>query len=123
LFGANVLGASAALAAAAFTLTESETAVAAQSYVTACTALDICYCVSSDFRDAIDANVARVRQLIAIYKAQGKAIGAERDGAAWLKIGMASQPGRRGRRPHEWGERRRLHVYVDADPRRPQGPR
>jgi hypothetical protein len=50
-------------------------AAAAASYVTACTALDICYCVNTDYRDAIDANVARVRQLIATRKAEGKAIG------------------------------------------------
>jgi hypothetical protein len=74
-FGVKILAASAALAAAAFTLIDSETAVAAQGYVTACTTLDICYCINSDFRDAIDVNVARVRQLIATYKAQGKAIG------------------------------------------------
>ena len=43
--------------------------------VTQCTALDICYCVNSDFRDAITENVARVRQLIAAAKAQGKAVG------------------------------------------------
>ena len=43
--------------------------------VTACTALDLCYCVNSDYREVIEANVARVRQLIASNKAQGKAIG------------------------------------------------
>jgi hypothetical protein len=50
-------------------------AAAAASYATACTALDICYCVNTDYRDAIGANVARVRQLIATRKAEGKAIG------------------------------------------------
>jgi hypothetical protein len=42
---------------------------------TACTALDICYCINTDYRDAINVNIARVRQLIADNKAQGKAIG------------------------------------------------
>jgi hypothetical protein len=42
---------------------------------TACTALDICYCVNSDYLAAISANVARVRQLLADNKAKGKAIG------------------------------------------------
>jgi hypothetical protein len=42
---------------------------------TACTALDLCYCVNSDIQGAIDANVARVRQLIADQRKQGKAIG------------------------------------------------
>jgi hypothetical protein len=49
-------------------------AAAAASFVTACTRLDICYCVNTDYRDAIEANVARVRQLIASKKAEGKAI-------------------------------------------------
>ncbi|MGJ4941527.1 hypothetical protein ACQR1W_13215 [Bradyrhizobium sp. HKCCYLS1011] len=48
---------------------------AASSPVTLCTALDICYCVNPDYRDAITVNVARVRQLIADNRAQGKAIG------------------------------------------------
>jgi hypothetical protein len=43
--------------------------------VTACTALDICYCVNAERLDAINANVARVRQLIADNRAKGKAIG------------------------------------------------
>jgi hypothetical protein len=42
---------------------------------TACTALDICYCVNSDYLGAITANVARVRQLLADNKAKGKAVG------------------------------------------------
>jgi hypothetical protein len=62
-----------ALAAMTFALaipTESSAAT-----VTQCTALDICYCVNTDYRDAIKDNVVRVRQLIASNKAQGKAIG------------------------------------------------
>lgn len=43
--------------------------------ITACTRLDICYCVNTDYRDAITENVARVRELIASNKAAGKAIG------------------------------------------------
>jgi len=45
------------------------------SQITACTKLDICYCVNTDYRDAISDNVARVRQLIASNKASGRAIG------------------------------------------------
>ncbi len=45
------------------------------SQVTACTKLDICYCVNTDYRDAISDNVARVRGLIAGNKASGKAVG------------------------------------------------
>jgi hypothetical protein len=48
---------------------------ASAGQVTACTRLDICYCVNTDYRDAINDNVARVRQLIADNKAAGKAIG------------------------------------------------
>jgi hypothetical protein len=59
------------LAALAFALPNA----ASSNTVTACTALDICYCVNSDYRDAIDANVARVRQMIAGHRAEGKAIG------------------------------------------------
>jgi hypothetical protein len=61
-----------ALAAAALV---SPQAAGAAGLVTACTPLDICYCVNSDYREVIDANVARVRQLIASNKVQGKAIG------------------------------------------------
>ena len=43
--------------------------------VTACTALELCYCVNTDYSEVITANVARVRGLIAKEKAQGKAIG------------------------------------------------
>ncbi len=43
--------------------------------VTACTAIDLCYCVNTDVRSQIDANVARVRQLIAEQRKQDKAIG------------------------------------------------
>jgi hypothetical protein len=50
-------------------------ASSAATYATQCTALDICYCVNTDYRDAINGNVARVRRLIASNKAQGKAIG------------------------------------------------
>jgi hypothetical protein len=38
------------------------------SQITACTRLDICYCVNTDYRDAISDNVARVRALIASNK-------------------------------------------------------
>jgi hypothetical protein len=42
---------------------------------TQCTALNICYCVNSDYAAAITENVARVRQLIKEAKAQGKSVG------------------------------------------------
>jgi hypothetical protein len=60
---------------AAITLAFAVPTKATANYVTACTALDICYCVNTDYREAIDANVRRVRQLIMSNKADGKAIG------------------------------------------------
>jgi hypothetical protein len=62
------------MALAALALVSPQAAGAA-GLVTACTPLDICYCVNSNYREVIDANVARVRQLIASNKVQGKAIG------------------------------------------------
>jgi hypothetical protein len=61
-----------ALVAAALAL---PSVVHAGDLFTACTRLDICYCVNSDYRDAISANVDRVRKLIKDNKEQGKAIG------------------------------------------------
>ena len=49
--------------------------VQAGELVTICTKLDICYCVNSDYRDAITTNVTRVRKLITDNKSQGKTIG------------------------------------------------
>jgi hypothetical protein len=43
--------------------------------MTACTTLSLCYCVNKDFVEAINANIARVRQLIVEQRNQGKAIG------------------------------------------------
>ena len=63
----SVLAATAALLATA--------PAQAANLVTACTALDLCYCVNTDYSEAIKANVTRVRGLIASQKAQGKAIG------------------------------------------------
>src|ERR1043166_9140890 len=60
---------------AALVLLAWPTAASAGDKFTACTRLDICYCVNSDYRDAVSANVTRVRQLIATRKAEGKAIG------------------------------------------------
>jgi hypothetical protein len=48
---------------------------AAVERMTACTLINVCYCVAAANRDAIAANVARVRQLIADQRAQGKMIG------------------------------------------------
>jgi hypothetical protein len=42
---------------------------------TECTAIDICYCVEGDFKPAIDANVARIRMLLAEQRSAGKAVG------------------------------------------------
>ncbi len=64
--------AAAVLAAATLALTPVELRA---SPVTACTKLDICYCVNTDYRDAISDNVARVRRLIADKKTSGKTIG------------------------------------------------
>src|SRR5579864_2494374 len=63
------------VALAALALVLPKPSEAAPGTMTACTRLDICYCVDTDYRDAIAANVARVRQLIAGARAQGKAIG------------------------------------------------
>ncbi len=73
-FQAKIRGGSLALAAAALALLSPQV-VAAGAPATACTRLDICYCVNSDYRDAINDNVKRVRKLIADNKAQGKSIG------------------------------------------------
>ena len=62
-----------ALAALAYLACGSPQASAAN--VTECTALNICYCVNSDLKPNIEANVARVRQLLADQRRQGKAIG------------------------------------------------
>src|ERR1700757_55837 len=43
--------------------------------VTQCTAIDVCYCINTEYRDAIAANVTRVRELVARNKAAGRAIG------------------------------------------------
>ena len=43
--------------------------------VTECTAINICYCVATDMKPAIDANVSKIRQAIAEQKSADKAIG------------------------------------------------
>ena len=63
------------VAAALFAMLPFGIARAASDPVTACTALDICYCVHPEFQNAIAANVARVRKLLAEQREQGKAIG------------------------------------------------
>ena len=73
-FGTKICHGMLAIALTAAAL-HSPQAAGAAGLVTACTPLDICYCVNSDYREVIDANVARVRQLIASNRAQGKAIG------------------------------------------------
>ena len=52
----------------------SPTAKAAEK-VTACTSIKVCYCVNPEVRDAIDKNVAHLREVITQQKASGKAIG------------------------------------------------
>jgi len=42
---------------------------------TECTTINLCYCVEQDFKPAIDANVTKIRKLMAEQKAGGKAIG------------------------------------------------
>jgi hypothetical protein len=69
---AHTIFACAAAMLAGVTLTST---AARASQITACTKLDICYCVNTDYGAAISNNVARVRQLIAGNKAAGKAIG------------------------------------------------
>ena len=63
---------STALIGAALALTSTEVRA---NQITACTKLDICYCINTDYRDAISDNVARVRRLIADKKTSGKTIG------------------------------------------------
>jgi hypothetical protein len=55
--------------------------------VTACTAIDLCYCVNADIRSQIDTNIARVLQLIDDQRnKQGKTIG-------YLSIPLSSTGG------------------------------
>ena len=114
--------------------------------VTACTAIDLCYCVNTEVRSQIDANVARVRQLIAEQRKQDKAIGymsiplstaggsyfgVNTDVAAQTKDNLEKRLGANsawilnpgGGQPAAGGQRRRLYVHVDHDTRRRQGAR
>src|SRR5258707_2498923 len=43
--------------------------------VTPCTSINLCYCINADNQDSINANIARVRQLIVDQRTQGKAVG------------------------------------------------
>ena len=43
--------------------------------VTVCTKINMCYCVTAAYRDAIAANVSRLRQLIADQRSAGKSVG------------------------------------------------
>lgn len=61
------------MAAVTFALMAQSGAQAAR--VTECTAINICYCVETDLKGAIDGNVAKIRQVIAEQKSGGKAIG------------------------------------------------
>jgi hypothetical protein len=73
-FAANIRQDIVAIALAAAALVSPQAAGAA-GLVTACTRLDLCYCVNGDYHDAINDNVKRVRKLLADAKAQGKSIG------------------------------------------------
>src|SRR5947207_3661047 len=64
---------SVATAALCITVLAPPTARAAR--VTECTALNICYCVETDIKPAIDTNISKIRQAIAEQKTAGKAIG------------------------------------------------
>lgn len=50
-------------------------ATARAARTTECTAINVCYCVEQDLKAAIDGNVAKIRQVIAEQKAEGKAVG------------------------------------------------
>jgi hypothetical protein len=50
-------------------------AAAPASTETACTALNVCYCIDPDNKNDIAANIVRIRQKIAAEKAKGHAIG------------------------------------------------
>jgi hypothetical protein len=63
------------LAGAACAIALSGTTGALAARATECTAIAICYCVEQDLKPAIDANVAKIRALIAAQKTAGKAIG------------------------------------------------
>src|SRR5260370_37640758 len=43
--------------------------------ITACTSINLCYCINAGNQDSINANISRVRQLISDQRTQGKAIG------------------------------------------------
>lgn len=62
-------------AVVALAMLASPGAQAAAAKVTACTAINICYCIHEDYLDAINKNIARLRQIIVEQRAQGKAIG------------------------------------------------
>src|SRR2546423_8901828 len=64
---------SVASAALCITVLAAPTAQAAR--VTECTVLNICYCVESEIKPAIDTNISKIRRAIAEQKTAGKAIG------------------------------------------------
>jgi hypothetical protein len=99
--------------------------------ITACAALNICYCINADNKDAIDANIARIRQMLADEHSRGKSIGymsiplspaggsgcgATTKDNIEKRFGAQSvwmlNPGAAGNLPA--GVRRRLHVHVEA---------
>ena len=43
--------------------------------VTECSSIGICYCMNSDFKPVVDAQVVKLRGLIAAERAKGKAVG------------------------------------------------
>ncbi len=64
-----------ALTAAATLIATSTLAPAQAAMVTDCSPNGICYCLDTDFKPAIDANLIKLRAEIAAQRAQGKAVG------------------------------------------------
>ena len=134
----NVIAVLAAAMCGALTATDASAARA-----TECTALNICYCVEQDLKPAIDANVTKIRKLMAEQKAAGKAVGylsipistvggsyfgvssdvaARTKAAVEKRLGANSawllNPGRVGLRAPGRCERRGLHAAMDPRARR-----
>jgi hypothetical protein len=65
----------AALAGLATSLITTAPDTALAETVTACTNINLCYCINTYSRDAINDNIARVRQLLVEQRTLGKAIG------------------------------------------------
>ncbi len=71
--------------------------------VTECATIGLCYCMNSDFRPLIDAQVARLRALVATERAKGKAVG-------YMSIPLSTLGGGYFNVNREVGERTRQRV-------------